>query len=251
MAGHSHAANVARRKGAVDHQRAKAFNRCARAIQSAVRQGGGDADSNLKLRYAIEKARAANMPKDNIERVIKRALGEGAGSIEELVYEGYASGGVALMVSCLTDNRNRTAADIKHIFEKRGGNLGGPGSVSFLFEFRSILVVETGGRSEEELLEIALETGAEDVAYEADLSTLYGAPADFLALKGALESKGIQFLSAEIGYRPQSTIPVGSKEEAAKILALIASLEENEDVQDVYSNYDIPSEWIEELTASG
>jgi hypothetical protein len=125
MAGHSHAANVARRKGAVDAQRAKAFNRCARAIQSAVRQGGGDPDANLKLRYALEKARAANMPKDNIERVIKRALGEGAGSIEELVYEGYAPGGVALIVSCLTDNRNRTAADIKHLFEKRGGNLGG------------------------------------------------------------------------------------------------------------------------------
>jgi YebC/PmpR family DNA-binding regulatory protein len=249
MAGHSHAANVARRKGAVDQQRAKAFNRCARAIQSAVRQGGGDPDANLKLRYAMEKARAANMPKDNIERVIKRALGEGAGSIEELVYEGYAPGGVALVVSCLTDNRNRTAADIKHVFEKRGGNLGGPGSVAFLFEFRSILVVETGGRTEEALIELALEAGAEDVVHEGETATLYGAPADFLTLKGALEKQGLKFLSAEIGYRPVSTIPVSSKDEAEKILALISALEDNEDVQSVFSNYDIPTAWIEELSA--
>jgi YebC/PmpR family DNA-binding regulatory protein len=250
MAGHSHAANVARRKGAVDAQRAKAFNRCARAIQSAVRQGGGDPDANLKLRYAIEKARAANMPKDNIERVIKRALGEGAGSIEELVYEGYAPGGVALMVSCLTDNRNRTAADIKHVFEKRGGNLGAPGSVGFLFEFRSILVIETGGRSEEALIELALEAGAEDVAYEAEVSSLYGAPADFLAIKGALEKHGVKFLSAEIGYRPISTVPLASKDDAAKVLALVSALEDNEDVQSVFSNYDMPTEWFDELSAS-
>ncbi len=249
MAGHSHAANVARRKGSVDAQRAKIFSKCARAIISAVRQGGGDPAANLKLRYAMEKARAANMPKDNIERVIKRALGEGAGSIEELVYEGYAPGGIALIVSCLTDNRKRTAADIKHIFEKRGGNLGSPGSVSFLFEFRSIFAVETAGRSEEQILDLALESGAEDVEYEKDVATLYASPGDFLAVKGTLEGRGLGFLSAEIGYVAQSRVEVASKADAAKVLGLIATLEENEDVQSVYANYEIPSEWIEELSS--
>ncbi len=249
MAGHSHSANIARRKGAVDAQRARAFNKCARAIQSAVRQGGPDPDSNLKLRYAVEKARAANMPKDNIERVIKRAVGEGGGSIEELVYEGYAPGGVALMVSCLTDNRHRTSADLKHLFEKRGGNLGAPGSVGFLFEFRSILSVERGARSEDELMELALDVGADDVEIEGGAATLYAAPTSFLELKSALEARGLAFLTAQIGHVPLNTIPVQSKEDAARILKLIDDLEENEDVQDVYANYEIPPEWIEELTA--
>ena len=133
MAGHSHSANIARRKGAVDQQRARTFNKCARALQSAVRQGGPDPATNLKLRYAIEKARACNMPKDNMERTIKRAVGEGKQD-EELTYEGYAPGGVALMVTALTDNRHRTSADLKHIFEKGGGHMGAPGSVGFLFQ---------------------------------------------------------------------------------------------------------------------
>src|SRR5688572_13677830 len=158
MAGHSHSANIARRKGAVDQQRARVFNKCARHLQSAVRQGGPDPATNLRLRYAIEKARAVDMPKDNMERTIKRAVGEGKQD-EELTYEGYGPGGVALMVTALTDNRHRTAADLKHIFEKGGGNMGAPGSVGFLFQFRAILVVERGARSEDQLMEIALEAG--------------------------------------------------------------------------------------------
>src|SRR5688500_14956263 len=183
MAGHSHAANVARRKNSVDAKRARIFSKCSRVIMSAVRQAGADPDHNLKLRYAIEKARAENMPKDNIDRAIKRAAGEAGGQMEELNYEGYAPGGVALIVSCLTDNRNRTAPDIKFAFEKRGGNMGAPGSVSFFFDFRSIFVVETGGRDEDAVLEAALEAGAADVELDLELATIYAAPVDFLAVK--------------------------------------------------------------------
>ena len=249
MAGHSHAANVARRKGAVDAKRARIFSKCAKAIMSAVRQGGSDADTNLKLRYAIEKARAENMPKDNIDRAIKRAAGEAGGEMEELTYEGYAPGGVAMMVTCLTDNRNRTAPDIKYIFEKRGGNMGAQGSVAFLFDFRSTFVVETGGRDEEAMLEAALEAGAEDVEFAEDLSTIYAAATDFLAVKESLEASGFTFLSAETGYVPQTQVAVQSQEDAKKILALIDKLEENEDVQSVYSNHDIPDEWLDELAS--
>jgi YebC/PmpR family DNA-binding regulatory protein len=249
MAGHSHAANIARRKNAVDAKRARIFSKCSRVIMSAVRQGGPDPDANLKLRYAIEKARAENMPKDNIDRAIKRAAGEGAGQMEELIYEGYAPGGVALMVACLTDNRNRTAPDIKFLFEKRGGNMGSPGSVAFLFDFRSTFVVEAGGRSEDALLEAALEAGAEDAEYEGDLATVYAAATDFLAVKAALESAGFKFLSAELGYVPQNRVPVTNKEDARKVLALIEALEDNDDVQSVFANYDIPEEWLGELGA--
>ena len=247
MAGHSHSANIARRKNAVDAQRAKIFSKCAKAVISAVRQGGPDPAANLKLRYAIEKAKAANMPKDNIERAIKRGAGEGMGDIEELVYEGYAPGGVALMITCLTDNRHRTAPDIKHIFEKRGGNLGSPGSVGFLFDFRTILVVETAGRTEEQLVELALEAGADDVVVDGDVATFYAPATEFLPVKEALEGAGLAFVSAETGYVPQSTVEVTSKEEAAKVLKLVQALEDNEDVQNVYANYDIADAWLEEL----
>lgn len=247
MAGHSHAANVARRKNAVDAKRARVFSKCAKAVMSAVRQGGTDPETNLKLRYAIEKARAENMPKDNIDRAIKRAAGEQGGDIEELLYEGYAAGGVAVIVACLTDNRNRTAPDIKYIFDKRGGNMGAQGSVAFLFDFRSTFVVETGDRDEDSTLEAALEAGAEDVELEGDLATVYAAPGDFLSVKDALEAAGFTFLSAEKGYVPQNRVEVASKEDAKKILALLEALEDNDDVQSVYANYDIPSEWLDEL----
>jgi YebC/PmpR family DNA-binding regulatory protein len=247
MAGHSHSANIARRKGAVDAKRARIFSKCAKAIMSAVRQGGPDADMNLKLRYAIEKARAENMPKDNIDRAIKRATGEAGGEMEELTYEGYAPGGVALMISCLTDNRNRTAPDIKYAFEKRGGNMGSPGSVSFLFDFRSTFVVDTGGRDEEAMLEACLDAGAEDCEYDGDLATIYAAATDFLAVKAALEGAGFAFLTAETGYVPQNLVEVASKDDAKKILALIDTLEENDDVQSVYANHDIPEAWLDEL----
>jgi len=246
MAGHSHSANIARRKGAVDQKRARTFNKCARALQSAVRQGGPDPATNLKLRYAIEKARACNMPKDNMERTIKRAMGDGKND-EELTYEGYGPGGIALMVTALTDNRHRTSADLKHLFERGGGNMGAPGSVGFLFQFRSVLAVEQGQRSEDEWVELALESGAEDVRFEDKTVTLLAAPTEFLELKERLEAQGLEFLSAELGYVPLSTVQLADKDTASGVLKLIDLLEENEDVQEVYANYDIPAEWLEEL----
>jgi YebC/PmpR family DNA-binding regulatory protein len=248
MAGHSHSANIARRKNAVDAVRARVFSKCAKAVMSAVRQGGPDAAQNLKLRYAIEKARAANMPKDNIERAIKRAAGEAGGDFEELVYEGYAPGGIAVIVACLTDNRNRTAPDIKYIFEKRGGNMGAPGSVSFLFDFRSVFVVDAGGRDEEQLMEAALTAGADDVVVDQTSATFYAGAVSFLEVKEGLEKQGFEFVSAETGYVPQTSVQVASKEDAAKILRLLGALEENEDVQNVYANYEMPSEWLDEFS---
>lgn len=250
MAGHSHAANIKHRKGAVDAKRAKIFSKIARHIISAARQGGGDSETNLRLKYAVEKARAANMPKDNIERAIKRGTGDkdGAG-FEELTYEGYAPGGVALMVVCLTDNRNRTAPDVKHLFERSNGSLGSTGSVGYLFDFRSILVVRPGERSEDQLMEIALEVGAEDVAYDAEATTFYAAPSDFLPVKQGLEKLGLEILSAETGHVPKTWVQVEDKDVARRILKLVDSLEEHDDVQSVWGNYEMDSAWLEELSA--
>lgn len=248
MAGHSHSANIARRKNAVDAKRAKIFSKCARHIMSAVRVGGPDPEQNLKLKYAIEKARAENMPKDNIERAIKRAAGEkGGDAFEELNYEGYGPGGVALIVNCLTDNRKRTAPDVKHAFDKRGGNLGAPGSVSFMFDHLSVFVVEAGERDEDALTELALEVGADDVRVEGEVATFFAPVSDFLAVKAALEKRGLSFVSAEMGYVPQNTQAIETKDEAKRVLRLIEELEENDDVQSVYSNYEIPDEWMEEI----
>ena len=249
MAGHSHSANIKHRKNAVDAKKGKLFSKLAKIIMSAARQGGGDIDANPKLRLAVEKAKAANMTKDSIERAVKKGAGElGDGvEFEELVYEGYAPGGVAVIVTCLTDNRNRTAPDIKHIFDKRGGNLGSPGSVSFMFDFRSIFVVENGERDEDGMMELALEAGAEDVEVGEGMSTIYADATEFLSVKLALDEAGMVMSSAETGYVPQNTVKVESQEDAAKILKLLDALEDNDDVQNVYANYDIADEWLEEL----
>ncbi|MEZ5978059.1 MAG: YebC/PmpR family DNA-binding transcriptional regulator [Planctomycetota bacterium] len=247
MAGHTHSANIARRKGAVDKKRAKVFSKCAKAIISAVKQGGPDVDGNLKLKYAVEKAKAANMPKDNIQRAIKSASGDRGGDMEDLTYEGYAPGGVAVIVVALSENRSRTAADVKHIFDKRGGNLGSPGSVSFMFDFRSIFTIETAGRSEEELMELALEVGAVDVEMDGDAATLLADATEFLAVKSALEEKGVAFLSAETGYVPQNDVKVATIEEAKKIVRLLDDLEDHDDVQTVYANYAFEDGWLEQM----
>jgi YebC/PmpR family DNA-binding regulatory protein len=248
MAGHSHSANIAARKGAVDKKRARHFNKLARGIMSAVRQAGSDPDHNLKLKYALEKARAGNMPKDNIERVIKRAAGEKGGpGFEEITYEGYAPGGVAILAACLTDNRARTAPDVRYIFDRHGGSIGSPGSVSFLFTFRSILAAEKGERDEDAWTELALDSGAEDVRIEGDVVTLLAPPTDFLAVKQKVEGAGVTLFSAEIGWVPGSTVALADKETARKVLNLVEALDENDDVQSVYANYDIPEEWVREL----
>lgn len=260
MAGHSHASNVKHRKNAVDAKRAKIFSKLARNVISAVRQGGSEIDTNLKLKYAVEKARAANMPKDNILRAIKRGEGSKDGDdFEELVYEGYAPGGVAILITCLTDNRNRTAPDIKFALEKGGGNMGTSGSVAFMFDFRSIYVVDMTGEQaaedvtgkafdEDSLLMVGIDAGAEDVLVEGEVATVFAAATDFLAVKTALEEAGVAMLSAEMGYVPQNSVEVESKEDAAKLLKLIDKLEDNEDVQNVYANYDIKDEWLAELS---
>lgn len=259
MAGHSHAANVKHRKNAVDAKRAKIFSKLARNIISAVRQGGPDDATNLKLKYAVEKARAANMPKDNIQRAIKRGEGAKDGDdFEELVYEGYAPGGVALLITCLTDNRNRTAPDIKYALERSGGNMGTSGSVAFMFDFKSVFVADlTGEQAAEDfdgksfdgdgLMLAALEAGAEDVQVDGDVATIYAEATDFIDVKEGLEARGVALLSAETGYVPQNSIEVADKGDAERILKLIEKLEDNEDVQNVYANYDIPDPWIEEL----
>jgi len=248
MAGHSHAANVKRRKDSVNAKKAKIFSKCAKHLDSAVRVGGPDPTQNPRLGLAIEKARAANMPKDNIDRAIKKAAGEKDGAeYLELVYEGYGPGGVALMICCLTDNRNRTAPDIKYIFDRANGNLGAQGSVAFMFDQRSVFVVETGKRDEDALTELALEVGADDVEVDGDAAVFYADAREFIAVKAALEAEGHEFLSAELAYVPQNRVALETKEDAAKVLKLIGALEENEDVQSVYANYDMPSEWADEL----
>lgn len=248
MAGHSHSANIAARKGAVDKKRAKNFSKLSRALMSAVRQAGADVDTNLKLKYAIEKARAGNMPRDTIERAIKRAAGEkGGDGFEELTYEGYAPGGIALMVCCLTDNRHRTSPDIKYIFDRGNGNIGAPGSVAFMFNFRSIFVAQHEGRDEDAWMELGLEAGAEDVVVEKDVVTIVAPATEFLSVKSALEARSVKLFSAEMGYMPQNVVPVADKDDARKILKLIDALEDNEDVQSVYANYEIPDEWLAEL----
>lgn len=250
MAGHSHAANVKRRKDAVNAKKAKIFSKCARHIVSAVRVGGsGDPGQNPRLALAIEKARAANMPKDNIERAIKKGVGDKDGAeFEELVYEGYGPGGVALMISCLTDNRNRTAPDIKHTLEKRGGNLGAQGSVAFMFDLRSVFVVEADDEKDEDAyMEIALEVGAEDVGVEEGFATFFGPATEFVELKAALGEQGFEeFITADILYVPQNRVELEDADAAKKVQALIDALEENEDVQTVSGNHHAPPEWLEE-----
>ena len=239
MSGHSHAANVARRKNAVDAKRGKLFSKLARAVSSAARQGGPDPEQNLKLKYAIEKAKAGNMPKDNIERAIKAGSGTKEGDdFEELNYEGYGPCGVAVVVSALTDNRKRTAPEVKYTFEHHGGNMGASGSVSFLFDFQSIFVVETGGRSEEDMMEIAIEAGAEDVQMDEELATVIADPTDFLSVKDSLENAGLALMSAETGYLPQNTIQLETEADSRKVLKLLDALEENDDVQAVYANHE-------------
>jgi YebC/PmpR family DNA-binding regulatory protein len=251
MAGHSHSANIAARKGAVDAKRGRVFSKLVRVVISAARAGGGDPDANLKLRYAIEKAKAANVPKDTITRAIAKGSGSKDGDDwQELAYEGYGPGGVALMVACLTDNRHRTAPDIKHLFERGGGNLGSPGSVSFLFELRSVFVLDRKSRSEDQLTELALDIGADDVEQDGDAAILYAKATEFLPLKAALEAKGETFLSAELSYVPLNRVQVSDKDAAKQLLKLIALLDEHDDVQNVYANYDMPSEWIDELSAA-
>ncbi|MBE5789717.1 MAG: YebC/PmpR family DNA-binding transcriptional regulator [Clostridiales bacterium] len=248
MSGHSKWHNIQAKKGKADAQRGAVFTKIGREIAIAVREGGANPESNGKLRDIIAKAKANNMPNDNIQRSIKKASGELSNVIyEEITYEGYAPGGVAVIVDTISDNRNRTASDVRHCFAKYGGNLGTTGSVGFMFDERGVLVVEREpGSDEDEMMMIALDAGAEDVKAEDDVFEIYTAPNDFSTVREALEKQGLTFLSADVQKIPQNTVEVTDPDTIQKIQKMLDLLEENDDVQNVYHNADLPDEEEEE-----
>ena len=244
MSGHSKWHNIQAKKGKADAQRGAVFTKIGREIAIAVREGGANPESNGKLRDIIAKAKANNMPNDNIQRSIKKASGELSNVVyEEITYEGYAPGGVAVIVDCISDNRNRTASDVRHCFAKYGGNLGTTGSVGFMFDDRGVLVVEREpGSDEDEMMMTALDAGAEDVNVEEDVYEILTAPNDFSAVREKLEGQGFTFLSAEVQKIPQNTVAVTDPDTILKIQKMLDLLEENDDVQNVYHNADLPEE---------
>jgi len=247
VAGHSKWANIKRKKAKVDAERGKLFTKISRELFVAARQGGGDPEENFRLRLVMDKARAANMPSDNIQRIIKRATGEaGADSLEEVTYEGYGPGGVAVMISAMTDNRNRSASEIRHVFSKNGGNLGETGCVAWMFKKKGLLVANLDeiGMDEEGFVDLAIESGAEDFEIDDNIVEVYTEPEDFEEVEKFFEAKGIKFSTAEITMLPQNTVKI-TGEDAQKVLNLIESLEDLDDVQEVYSNFDIPEDELE------
>jgi YebC/PmpR family DNA-binding regulatory protein len=238
MSGHSKWANIKHRKAAQDAKKGQLFSKLAKEITVAAKLGGGNPENNIRLRVAIEKAREANMPLENIEKAIKRGTGELEGvTYEDVTYEGYGPGGVAILVNVLTDNKNRTAADIRKIFSKFGGSLGSAGSVSWIFERKGYISVDASKYTEDQILEIALEVGAEDVKKEDDVISIYTPVEVFSEVLNALKSKGIEIKVAEISMVPKSTVRVDD-ETAVKVLKLLDELESNDDVQSVASNLD-------------
>ncbi|HOO22806.1 MAG TPA: YebC/PmpR family DNA-binding transcriptional regulator [Clostridia bacterium] len=246
MSGHSKWANIRDKKGKTDAKRGSIFTKLGRELAVAVKQGGPDPNSNSRLRDAIDKAKANNMPNDNIMRSIKKASGElGAVNYEEMQYEGYAPGGVAVIVTALTDNKNRTAGDVRHLFDKCGGNLGTTGSVSYLFKKKGVIVIEKGDLTEDDAMMLVLDAGGDDVVTDEDVYEIYTMPADFQTVKEVIENRGLTILSAQIEYVADDYI-TPSAEDAAKIQKLIDLLDDNDDVQDVYHNADLPMDEEEE-----
>jgi len=245
MSGHSKWATIKHKKGAADKARGKLFAKLARQIEVSARGGGGDIDSNPTLRTAVQKAKAAQMTNDAIDRAIKRGTGEGGGeSYEAIRYEGYAPGGVALLIDVLTDNRNRTGADIRSIFTKMGGSMAEPGAVAWQFQRRGIVVVD-GAADEDELLLTALDAGADDVADDGGSWRVTCEPSAAFELKEALEAAGFTVLSADTPMVSDNLVPVTSTEDAKKVLRIMEAFEDNDDVQDVYSNFDIDDDVLE------
>jgi YebC/PmpR family DNA-binding regulatory protein len=243
MSGHSHWAGIKHKKAANDAKRGKIWSKIARMIIVAAKAGGGDPNQNLSLRYAIDKGKAANMPKDTIEKAVKKGTGDLAGvHFEEVVYEGYAPGGVAIMAEALTDNRHRTAPEIKKLFEARGGALGTTGCVGWMFKKKGLITVNNADIEEDKLMDIALNAGAEDMQNTGTVYEITCEPAAFEPLKKALEQAKIPIQVAELSMVPQNTVPVNDAETARKILALMESFEDHDDVQNVYANFDIPDE---------
>ena len=249
MSGHSKWSSIKHRKGAADAKRGKLFSKLSRAIIVAAREGGPDPTANLALQNAIEKARSYSMPKDNIERAIARGSGADSDSaaFETVVYEGYGPSGIAVIVEALTDNRNRTASEVRHALSKHDGNLGGSGSVMWLFERRGIVLVEDA--DEDELLLAAAEGGADDVTRDGSTFQITAAPEALKSVREAVEQAGFTVESAELTMVPKTTVEVGDETSARKILRLIDALEESDDVQDVYANFDIPERLLEAAAA--
>ncbi|HEX3583882.1 MAG TPA: YebC/PmpR family DNA-binding transcriptional regulator [Thermoanaerobaculia bacterium] len=246
MSGHNKWSTIKHKKGAADAKRGKVFTRILKEMTVAARMGGGDPNGNPRLRAAVAEAKANNMPKDNIERAIKRGTGELEGATyEEITYEGYGPGGVAVIVEALTDNTNRTTPEIRHMFEKQGGNLGTPGSVRFQFDKKGYFAVEKSVTGEDKLMEIALEAGADDLqSDDPEIYEIYTAPENFEPVRQALEKAGITTVEAKLGMIPQNYVSL-DENKSKQVMRLLENLDDHDDVQNVWSNFDIPAEMME------
>jgi YebC/PmpR family DNA-binding regulatory protein len=248
MSGHSKWATIKRRKGAQDEKRSRVFAKLLRAVEVAAREGGPNVEGNMTLASAVEKARDYSVPWDNIERAIKRAAGEAGGArYEEIVYEGYAPGGVAILVSAMSDNRNRTGQEVRHTFTQLGGSLAQPGSVAWQFDRRGLIQLDkVTAPDEERILEVIVDAGADDLQDAGDQWEIVTEPEDLRSVRKALEDAGIQVASGEVTMLPQTSVPVGA-DKAASVLRLVDELEDLEDVQAVYANFDIPEEILAQV----
>jgi YebC/PmpR family DNA-binding regulatory protein len=250
MSGHSRWSQIKRKKGKADVERGKLFSKILREITVAARHGGGDPKVNMRLKAAIESAKAANMPQDNLKRAIQKGTGELAGeTYEEVTYEGYAPGGVAVLVRAVTDNRNRTTPEIRHAFEKHGGNLGTSGAVAWMFERKGLVQVDAERIGEDELLGLALDAGATDLRRLEKVFEISSAPGEMEAVRSTLERQGVPVLQAEVTFVPQSTVRVEGRD-AASVLRLVEALDDLDDVQTVHANFDIPEEVMEAISAA-
>ncbi len=250
MSGHSKWANIKHKKAKADAQKGKVFTKLGREIIVAARQGGGDPNGNFRLKLAVQAAKAANMPNDNIQRAIQKGAGGAEGAnFEELTYEGYGPGGVAVMINIVTDNRNRTAGEIRHLFSKHGGNMGETGCVSWMFSSKGQIILDLSkvSLSEDELMLICLDAGAEDLKVADESVEVLTAPRDVETVRQALIEQGIEIDSAGISLIPENTVEVTDMDQAGKILKLMDVLEDHDDVQDVYANFDVPDEIMEQL----
>jgi YebC/PmpR family DNA-binding regulatory protein len=251
VSGHSKWSTIKHKKGAADAKRGKLFSKLSRAIMVAAKEGGADPATNLALQNAVEKARSYSMPKDNIERAIAKGAGEGTdgASFETVVYEGYGPEGVAVIVEALTDNRNRTASEVRHMFSKHGGNLGATGAAAWQFERRGVVLVAADGVDEDELVLVAADAGAEDVERDGETFVVSSSPDELMAVRQALETGGFTLESVGLSMVPKTTVAIGDESTAKQVVRLVEGLEDNDDVQDVYANFDIPETVLEAVAS--
>ena len=251
MSGHSKWSTIKHKKGAADAKRGKLFSKLSRAIIVAAKEGGADPGANLALQNAIEKARSYSMPKDNIERAIAKGAGEGTdgATFEIVVYEGYGPEGVAVLVEALTDNRNRTASDVRHLFTKFGGNLGATGAVAWQFERRGVVLVPADGVDEDALVLAAADAGADDVERDGSTFVVSSAPEELVSVRAALEAAGLELESVGLSMVPKTTVEIADESTAKQVVRLVEGLEDNDDVQDVYANFDIPEAVLEAVAS--